>query len=117
MLPTIAALRSRAEGIVEAVLAENAGRWESASPRDLARVEALTRSVMNRLLHEPTVHLEADSGHARLQLRASCSGSKKARPRTRAEQPLDNVRALRRRGESSLRIATRGSALVLAQAH
>ena len=96
VLPTIAALRSKAEGIVEAVLAENAGRWESASPRDLARIEALTRSVMNRLLHEPTVHLKSHSGHGRLQLTRELFGLEEGTSADAAEQSLDNVRALRR---------------------
>ena len=39
--PTVAALREHGHAIVEQVLAENAGRWESASARDLARVEAI----------------------------------------------------------------------------
>jgi glutamyl-tRNA reductase len=100
VLPTIAALRSKAEEIVEAVLAENAGRWESASPRDLARVEALTKSLMNRLLHEPTVQLKTHGGHGRLQLTRELFGLEECTPasdETAAEASLDNVRALRRR--------------------
>jgi len=65
--PTVAALRRHGEAIVEQVLAENAGRWEAASPRDLARVEAMTRAVMQRLLHETTIRLR-ESGHARVAL-------------------------------------------------
>ncbi len=56
--PTVGALRQHGHAIVESVLAENAGRWETASPRDLARVEAMTRAVMGRLLHEPTIRLK-----------------------------------------------------------
>jgi glutamyl-tRNA reductase len=56
-LPTISALRAHGDDIVERVLAENAGRWEAASPRDLARVDAIARAVMSRLLHEPTIRL------------------------------------------------------------
>jgi glutamyl-tRNA reductase len=76
-LPTIRALRAHGEDIVERVLAENAGRWESASPRDIARVEAIARAVASRLLHEPTIRLRAlgedhtqmsAGGHASLQL-------------------------------------------------
>ena len=59
MRPTIGALHERGERIVEHVLEENAGRWESASARDLARVEALARSVVGRLLHEPTIRLRS----------------------------------------------------------
>jgi glutamyl-tRNA reductase len=56
--PTVAALRQHGSEIVDSVLDENAGRWESASPRDVARVEAMARAVMSRLLHEPTVRLK-----------------------------------------------------------
>jgi glutamyl-tRNA reductase len=69
--PTIAALHARGEGIVERVLEENEGRWESASARDLARVEALTRAVVARLLHEPTIRLrslDAERVHGSVEL-------------------------------------------------
>ena len=70
-LPTVSALREHGNTIVEQVLAENAGRWESASPRDVARVEAVARAVMTRLLHEPTIRLrslDGERGHASLEL-------------------------------------------------
>jgi glutamyl-tRNA reductase len=70
-LPTVAALREHGSAIVEQVLAENAGRWDSASARDVARVEAIARAVMTRLLHEPTIRLrslDGDRGHASLEL-------------------------------------------------
>jgi hypothetical protein len=67
VMPTIASLREHGAEIVDQVLAENAGRWETLSPRDLARVEAVARSVMQRLLHEPTIRLK-ESGHGRQQL-------------------------------------------------
>ena len=66
-LPTVSALREHGNAIVERVLAENAARWESASARDVARVEAIARAVMTRLLHEPTIRLRslsAERGHA-----------------------------------------------------
>jgi glutamyl-tRNA reductase len=63
--PTIAALHTHADEIVEQLLAENDARWESASPADLARVEAIARAVSARLLHEPTIRLKAlDSTHS-----------------------------------------------------
>jgi glutamyl-tRNA reductase len=70
-LPTVSALREHGNTIVEQVLAENAGRWESASARDIARVEAVARALMSRLLHEPTIRLRSlggDRGHASLEL-------------------------------------------------
>jgi glutamyl-tRNA reductase len=71
VLPTIAALREHGEGLVTQLLAENEARWEALTPRDRARVEALARAAVNRLLHEPTMRvkaLEGDQRHARLQL-------------------------------------------------
>jgi glutamyl-tRNA reductase len=44
--------------VVEQVLRENESRWESLSEADRARVELLARTVVNRLLHEPTVRLK-----------------------------------------------------------
>jgi glutamyl-tRNA reductase len=70
-LPTVSALRARGNAIVEQVLAENSGRWESASARDIARVEAMARAVMSRVLHEPTIRLRGlggDRGHATLEV-------------------------------------------------
>ena len=106
VLPTIAALREQGTRIVNQVLAENEGRWEDASPRDLARVEAIARAVMNRLLHEPTVRLRGLSdgaSHGRLQVLRALFGldegtTADAPPETHAE--ADNVRPLPRRSAS-----------------
>jgi len=70
-LPTVAALREHGNTLVDQVLSENAGRWESASARDLARVEAVARAIMQRLLHEPTIRLRSlsqERSHASLAL-------------------------------------------------
>jgi glutamyl-tRNA reductase len=70
-LPTVSALREHADAIVEQVLDENRGRFEAASERDIARVEAIARAIVSRLLHEPTIRLRSFSeerGHASLQL-------------------------------------------------
>jgi glutamyl-tRNA reductase len=70
-IPTVSALREHANALVEQVLAENTDRWESASPRDRARTEAIARAVANRLLHEPTVrlrNLRSARRHAVLEL-------------------------------------------------
>ncbi|HYM56208.1 MAG TPA: glutamyl-tRNA reductase, partial [Solirubrobacteraceae bacterium] len=81
----------------------NAGRWESASPRDVARVEAIARAVMSRLLHEPTIRLRSlgeDRGHASLELVRELFGLREDGPIE--EQPaaeLAEVHDLRRRRE------------------
>ena len=71
VLPTLAALRTHAANIAGQVVDENRGKWESASPRDLERIDALARAVVNRLLHEPTLQMKAmhdDRVHARMAL-------------------------------------------------
>jgi glutamyl-tRNA reductase len=67
----VTALREHGTEIADQVLAENAGRWESASPRDLARIDAIARAITSRLLHEPTIKLRSlsgDRGHASLEI-------------------------------------------------
>jgi glutamyl-tRNA reductase len=71
VLPTIAALRARATEIAEQLVRENASKWESASPRDLERIDSLARAIVNRLLHDPTVRMKElrdDRVHARMAL-------------------------------------------------
>ena len=71
VLPTIAALRAQADQLVTELLAENEHRWESLGARDRARVEAMLRAAVKRLLHEPTQRVKAldgDRRHARLSL-------------------------------------------------
>lgn len=54
--------------IVEQVLAETVS-WQDASAADVARVEAIARAVMQRMLREPTIRmkaLEQGGGHGRL---------------------------------------------------
>ncbi|MBE2317077.1 glutamyl-tRNA reductase [Solirubrobacter sp. CPCC 204708] len=71
VMPTLAALRGRGDAVVNELLAANAGRWESLSAKDEARVEALARAVVKRLLHEPTERvrtLDDEHRHARLKL-------------------------------------------------
>lgn len=58
VIPTISALRRRADEVVRQVLDENEPRWESLSAADRERVETMARAVVSRLLHEPTVRLK-----------------------------------------------------------
>ena len=72
VLPTVAAMRAHAEGVVERVLAENAGRWRDVGPEDRERVEAMARAIASRILHEPTLRLKrsAEREDSYLQLAA-----------------------------------------------
>jgi glutamyl-tRNA reductase len=62
VVPTIAALRERADEIVGQVLQENEGRWEAMSDDDRRRVELMAGAVVSRLLHEPTLRLKETEG-------------------------------------------------------
>jgi glutamyl-tRNA reductase len=100
-LPTVSDLREHGNRLVEQVLAENAGRWESASPRDLVRIEAIARAVMSRLLHEPTIRLRSlsdERGHASLELVRELFGLREDGPAQEQPSPeLAEVHDLRRR--------------------
>ncbi len=96
-LPTVSALRTHGNEIVEQVLDENDGRWESASPRDLVRIEAVARAVMSRLLHEPTIRLRSlseERGHASLELVRELFGLREDSPPAQESAELAEVHDL-----------------------
>jgi glutamyl-tRNA reductase len=109
VLPTVSALRARAEQIIEQVLRENDNKWESVSPRDRERIEALARAVANRLLHDPTLRMKElrdDRVHARMALVrelfalevdevAAADGERTERVLEPANEQLAEVRQLR----------------------
>ena len=94
-------------------------RWESASPRDLARVEAIARAVMQRLLHEPTIRLKAlqeSGGHARQQVVRELFGLEEGTRRRRRPTGRGAGGRPPAAPPAPVRLGTRGSALALAQA-
>lgn len=102
VVPTISALRRRANDVVEQVLAENAGRWEGASERDLARIEAMAQAVAGRILHEPTIRmktLNAGESHRRLAILRELFGLEDEQDHGahgHGHGTTDNVRPIRR---------------------
>ena len=102
VMPTLTALRTRADDVVSGLLAENEGRWESLSAADRERVEKLARTAVSRLLHEPTVRvrqLDAEHRHARLSLLRELFGLDE-QPAAAEPGEGGEVRPLRRRGAS-----------------
>jgi glutamyl-tRNA reductase len=104
VLPTIAALRARATELADSVVRENTGKWESASPRDLERVDAIARTIVNRVLHDPTVRMKElrdDRVHARMALVRDLFGLEEDEisedGATPVEQQLAEVRELPKR--------------------
>jgi glutamyl-tRNA reductase len=63
VVPTISALRERADEIVRRVLAENEPRWESLSEADRERLTAMAKAIASRLLHEPTLRMKRSAGN------------------------------------------------------
>lgn len=57
--PAIRGLREQAEEIRRLELERTAGAWDSLSDADRERLEALTKSIVNKILHEPTVRARA----------------------------------------------------------
>jgi glutamyl-tRNA reductase len=57
--PTIGSLREMAEQIRIGEFKRVSGQWESLSDADSERVEQLTKAIINKLLHQPTVRLRA----------------------------------------------------------
>ena len=63
--PTVTALHQRAEEIRAAELARYRSRLAELEPRERESVEALTRSLLRKLLHDPTVRLKDNAGSAK----------------------------------------------------
>lgn len=106
VLPTLGALRERGRAIAEQVVRENAPRWESASERDRERVQAIAQAIVNRLLHEPTLRMKQmadDRVHLRMQVVRELFGLEEVVEGVdgAGEQPLAEVRQLRRHGGGS----------------
>ncbi|HEX5946527.1 MAG TPA: glutamyl-tRNA reductase [Acidimicrobiales bacterium] len=63
--PMIVALRQRAESVRTAELDRFRTRYDDLDPRQLDMVEAVTRGVVAKLLHQPTVVLKDAAGSSR----------------------------------------------------
>jgi glutamyl-tRNA reductase len=60
--PLVAALRARAEDVRTTELDRYRSRLEALDPRQRETVEALTKGILGKLLHEPTVQLKQAAG-------------------------------------------------------
>lgn len=60
--PVIASLHARAETIRQAEIERSLRRWPNAGLAERERLEALTTAIVNRLLHQATVHLKEEAG-------------------------------------------------------
>ena len=124
VVPTISALRERADEVVRRVLAENEPRWESLSEADRERLDAMAKAIASRLLHEPTLRMKRSAGSDDAYLYVSALRElfgldAETEPEADGRRPKRDRAAPQTAGlraPLTLRIATRGSALALAQA-
>jgi len=59
VLPTVIALRHQAEAVRQRELSKTVGKLDSKlTPGELASLDAMTRAIVNKLLHNPTVYLK-----------------------------------------------------------
>jgi glutamyl-tRNA reductase len=102
VLPTLTALREHGRSIADGLVRENAGRWETASERDLERIAQLAQAVVNRVLHEPTLtmkRMKDERVHLRMQVVRELFGLEDAPEGIEAADgaPLAEVRPLPQR--------------------
>jgi len=73
VVPTIVALRARAEEIRKGEVDRIAGKWETLTSQERENLEALTGSIINKLLHSPLIVLkqEAHSSNGNLYAEAA----------------------------------------------
>jgi glutamyl-tRNA reductase len=62
VVPTVAAIRSKAEAVRQAELEKAIKRLGGLSEKELATVDALTASIVNKMLHGPTQRLKQVAG-------------------------------------------------------
>ena len=64
-VPTLTQMRARMEAVRERELSDALRRLDHLAPAERAVVEELSRSLMNKFLHEPTVRLRAAAANGR----------------------------------------------------
>jgi glutamyl-tRNA reductase len=100
--PTIVALRSRGNEVVERVLAENESRWEGLTKADRERVETMAKAIASRILHEPTLRMrrsaDEDDSYAKIAALRDLFGLD---PQSEPLEAEGEVRELRRRNRHS----------------
>ena len=97
VVPTISALRRRADEVVRQVLDENEPRWESLSAADRERVEVMARAVVSRLLHEPTIRLKERGSYNYLHTLRELFGLEPAPAEDAPAAEVTSIDARRRR--------------------
>lgn len=70
VIPTIAALRQHAERVRRDEVEKTLGRLSSLTTEDSARVEAMSRAIVKKILHQPIARLKSEGGNGELYVAA-----------------------------------------------
>jgi len=70
VIPTIAALRQHAERVRRLELDKTLARLPDLSPDEKARVEAMTRAIVKKMLHQPITRLKSEGSDGELYVAA-----------------------------------------------
>lgn len=95
VVPTIRDLRERGESVRRAEVEKTLRRLSHLSPEDREEVEALSRALLNKLLHAPTVRLREAAGNGRgtTVLDSTRYLFELDQPAEKSSQPLEQTRA------------------------
>jgi len=89
--PVVSLLRRRAEELRRAELERQSAKLASLDPEARAAVESLTRAVVNKLLHDPTITLKDAAGSARGELYADAITDLFALGDVTNDDPIDSA--------------------------
>jgi glutamyl-tRNA reductase len=95
VIPTVAALRTRAEAVRQGEVERTLKRLGELSPRQRQRVEAMANALVQKLLHDPIARLKGDDGERYVDAVRELFGLNGGAP---AEKP---AKAARRRAGST----------------
>ncbi|MDR3687174.1 MAG: glutamyl-tRNA reductase [Coriobacteriia bacterium] len=105
VVPTVAAIRSKAEAIRQAELEKAIKRLGGLSEKELATVDALTASIVNKMLHGPTQRLKQvaseKDGYSYVETARMLYGLDSNPEGTSPHRPMGLIRSLLGRGEKA----------------
>jgi len=105
VVPTVAAIRSKAEAIRQAELEKAIKRLGGLSEKELATVDALTASIVNKMLHGPTQRLKQvaseKDGYAYVETARLLYGLDSNPEGKSPHRPMGLIRSLLGRGEKA----------------
>jgi glutamyl-tRNA reductase len=89
--PIITALRAHADDVRELELERHRAKLDALDPSTRDTIDQLTRSIVNKLLHEPTVRVKDAAGTARGELYADALVELFGLPETEPDNPAEPV--------------------------